>query len=180
MNYQNLPDLMQAYANYDLVELLSELTVKQRNAIARIIQHHHVEGKPMADLFRGEDKICAETVYYRRGSVDPDTGQQKNVGWIHQPKFKQALDESVRQVMRVRQEAEIHAIQKAIHLASKGTPLMIKKMLQIANDSERASDQIAAAKAVVDFATKHGAIDQLNKDESTSMLEDWWKAAAED
>lgn len=93
MSFAKIPDRMVGYATYELTEKLLALSVQQRAAIDRIVQHVYIDNRPLAELFRGDDKICAETNYYRRGAIDPETGGWKTKpGWAHDKEFVDALD----------------------------------------------------------------------------------------
>ena len=79
MVQNRIPDPMAGYLTYELSEALGKLTPQQRAAIARIVEHHFIANRPLSELLHGDNRICSEIVYYRKGTIDPDTGEARRV-----------------------------------------------------------------------------------------------------
>lgn len=165
---------MVGYATYELTEKLLALSVQQRAAIDRIVQHVYIDNRPLAELFRGDDKICAETNYYRRGAIDPETGGWKTKpGWAHDKEFVDALDAAARLALAVRTKEEYAALATAKRRARLAAPGVVDSLVGVATLGE---DRLraAAGKVILDYA---GAPDNEQADAVTSDEVDWWKAA---
>lgn len=187
MSFSRLPNQMLGYATYELSEKLAKLSTDQRNAINRIVQHVYIENRPLSDLLFGDDKICSETNYYRRGILDEETGQwKKRPGWGHDKAFQDALGEAVRLALGAKQREELKAVEDAVRRSKLSSPGIINEMVSIATGLETFEgveyprlvankDRINAAKVVLDFATKEQASGQASTAESAE--DDWWKAA---
>lgn len=175
MSFDKLPDRVAGYATFELAEKLIRLSPQQRAAIDRIVQHVYLENKPWAPLFQGQDKICGEANYYRRGALDPDTGGWKTrPGWAHDKEFVDALDTAARLALQVRSREELVALQTAKRRARLAAPGVVGGLIMIAGDSEKDSDRVNASKVVLDYA---GAPDSEAGDSVTTDEQDWWKAA---
>lgn len=174
MSFDKLPDRVAGYATFELAEKLIRLSPQQRAAIDRIVQHVYLENKPWAPLFQGQDKICGEANYYRRGALDPDTGGWKTrPGWAHDKEFVDALDTAARLALQVRSREELVALQTAKRRARLAADSVIGSLVGVAtlgDDKLKA----AAGKVVLDYA---GAPDSEAGDSVTTDEQDWWKAA---
>src|SRR5687767_5591079 len=104
---------MAAYATWELAEKLAKLSAPQRDAIDRIVQHVYIENLPWAALFRGEDRICAETSYYRRGKVDEETGKRVKPGWGHDDDFQDALDHARKLALSAQERERLGWLRRA-------------------------------------------------------------------
>lgn len=186
-----LPDRVAGYATYELVERLAQLTPQQRAAIDRIVQHVYIENCPLAQLFRGDDRICAEPKYYQRGVIDEETGRWvRRPGWHHDKVFQDALAEAVRLALLVRTREELRAMQSAARAARLAMPRVITGALEMANAElinkdgkpeprgTEDKDRLAAMKFVYEVA---GATSETGADAVTESAEaDWWRAAEGD
>ncbi len=175
MSFETLPDGMVGYASYELAELLARLTTRQRDAIGRIVQHVYIANRPWAELFRGEDRICPEAAYYRRGVVDERSGARKGCGWGHDPKFKAALDHAVKLALAAQQRQRLGRLQRAKEYAEQAAGPMVQVWVNVATfglDERARSD---AAQKVIDLAFK-GAGEQT--DSGATLEADWWAAAS--
>jgi len=193
VSFAKIPDRMAGYATYELTEKLLVLSAQQRAAIDRIVQHCYIDNRPMAELFRGEDKICAETNYYRRGAIDPDTGGwARKPGWAHDKEFVDALDTAARLALAVRTREEIAALATAKRRARLAASGVISQLIDIATQSVAQplpdgrvkmlnrmtddKDSVAASKVLLDYA---GTGEAEQADAVTSDETDWWKAASD-
>ena len=186
------PDAMAGYLTYELSQLLGKLTAQQRGAVARIVEHHYIANRPLAELFRGENPICAERRYYGQGRVDPETGKAHDVGWSHQPDFVAALDMARRLALQTRVNEETHAVKEAVRRARLAAAPIIGKLAQIALGPGRTKtiddkgqifisgepienrDRIAAGKYLMDVALKNTEFGERPTD--GDLADDWWKA----
>lgn len=168
---------MGGYITHELAEALTGLTGPQRAAIARIVQHHYVEDRPLADLFRGEDKVCSEDAYYRRGRVDPETGQAKRVGWSHQPAFAEALQMAARLALQAREREELHGVREAVRQARLAASSIVGTLARDAVFSKAPVDRTRAGKVLLDIALKNTEFGERPSD--GDLADDWWKAAEE-
>lgn len=190
------PDAMAGYLTYELSQLLGKLTAQQRAAVARIVEHHYIANRPLAELFRGENPICAERRYYGQGRVDPETGKAHDVGWSHQPAFADALAMAARLALQTKQNEEINAVREAVRRARLAAAPVIGKLAQIAIGPGQTKtimpdgsivvtgkviedrDRIAAGKYLVEVALKNT---EFGERESTDGLEsDWWRAVEDE
>lgn len=163
---------------YELAEALGQLTAQQRKAIARIVDHHFVQNKPMAELFRGDDRICAEARYYRRGRVDAETGKASEVGWSHQKGFTDALAMAARLALQTRVNEETHAVKEAVRRARLAAAPIVAGLVRIAANADADKDKIAASKEVLGIALKNTEFGDRPTD--GDLADDWWKAAEGD
>ena len=179
MSFARLPDNMAQYATYELAELLAQLTAAQRGAIDRIVQHVYIDNRPWADLFRGEDKICAEVTFYRRGFLDEETGEMSRVGWSHQPIFQKALQEAVRLALQAGEREQLHHLQKAKRRAVEKAKSAVDTWVGIMEDTEFALRvrRMKAADRVKQLAFHNEGTDE---DESSGAAGDWWGAAIDE
>lgn len=166
---------MAGYLTHELAEGLLLLTAQQREAIARIVDHHYVQNRPLADLFRGENPICAEERYYRKGSVNPETGRGRGVGWSHQAAFVEALAMAARLALQTRQNEETHAVREAVRRARLAASSIVGSMASDAVFSAEPVDRARAGKIVLDIAIKNTEFGERPSD--GDLADDWWKAA---
>lgn len=173
MSFSVLPDRMVGYATYELAERLASLTTQQRAAIDRIVDHVYIRNEPLADLLRGDDKICSERRYYDKGIMDPETGHwRKRPGWHHDPAFQAALNEARRLALVARTREELSAWQEAKRTARLATPLVVAGLVTITEEAE-AKDRVAASKILLDYAKP----DETILESETNDEADWWEAA---
>lgn len=166
---------MASYATYELSEALAKLTVPQRAAIARIVEHVYLNNKPMADLFKGSDRICAETSYYRRGKLDEETGRWLiKPGWGHDEQFQAALIMASRLALQSRTNEELASLATAKRKARLAAPDVVDRLISISRSADKDAARVNAAKTLLDYAAADagGAVN-----EETNEAEDWWKAA---
>lgn len=168
---------MAGYTTYELSLLLGKLTGPQREAIARIVPHCYVENKPLAALLSGENKIVSEATYYRKGTVDPETGQAKNVGWSHQAAFVEALDMARRLAIATRIGEETHAVQEAVRRARLAAAPIMTGLVRIAANADADRDRIAASKEVLGIALRDTQFGDRPTD--GDLADDWWRAVEE-
>jgi hypothetical protein len=168
---------MATYATYELAEALFTLTPDQRRAIARIVEHHYVQNKPLGDLFVGDNKICSEDAYYRKGRADPDSGRMKRVGWSHQPEFASALQMAAGLALRTRQVEETNAVREAVRRARLAASSIVGTIASDAVFSVEAADRTRAGKVILDIAIKNTEFGDRPSD--GDLADDWWKAAEE-
>lgn len=159
-----LPADMASYATYELVERLAVLTTQQRAAIARIVEYVYIQNKPLADLLRGEGKICSERRYYT-----------KDGGWHHDPEFQAALKESARLALQARTREELTALANAKRKARLNSDDIVDQLLNVARYGEKGSERVAASKVLLDYAEPDPATAQPADDAAA----DWWEAADE-
>lgn len=173
MSFSKLPNRMAGYATYELAQMLMVLSAKQRDAIDRIVQHHYVEGRPLAELFRGDNKICTENNFYKKGKVNED-GQLVGAGWNHQKPFLDALSEAARLALQTIERENlqklVRAKQKAIDHAERAVDALIDVMERNKNGLAR----VNAADKVLGLASK-GV--ETPEDAPGSEAADWWAAA---
>ena len=112
--FEGFPSRMAGYVTYELSLKLAVLSTQQRAAIDRIVAHVYILNRPLSELLRGDDKICGEERYYRRGKLDEETGRWvRPPGWHHDKPFQDALGEAVRLALQARSREELVAIQNA-------------------------------------------------------------------
>jgi len=151
-----VPDSMARYATYELSEHLRQLTPAQRDAIGRIVQHHYIDNRPMAQLFTGDGAVCSENTYYKRGFQDRETGEWRKVGWSHQEAFTEALDMAARLAIQQREGEELAVVRETVRRARLASAPVIGQLIRIASDGdEKAGDRISASKVVLDLATRN-------------------------
>ena len=188
MSFGKVPDRIAGYATYELVEKLLLLSPQQRAAIDRIVQHVYVDNQPIAALFRGDEKICSEANYYRRGIIDPETGGWRTrPGWAHDPQFVDALETAARLALQVRSREEYAALATARRRARLASGAVVGEMVSIATGKQMIGsvvvdrhsddkDRIQASKLLLDYA---GKPESEPSDTVTSDEADWWKSADE-
>jgi hypothetical protein len=168
---------MAGYATYELALKLAALSTQQRAAIDRIVEHVYILNRPLAELLRGDDKICSERRYYGHGKLDEDTGRWLTPpGWHHDKAFQDALGEAVRLALQTRSREELAAIQDAKRRSRLASPNIVEELITIATRRRAAEDRdsITAAKTLLDY----GAVaDSSEPATATSAAADWWKAA---
>lgn len=170
-----LPDAMLGYATYELAELLGKLNSQQRAAVGRIVEHVYIANRPLSELLRGDDKICTESNYYRRGKIDPDTGQlATKPGWVHDPAFVEALSAARRLAIAARTREETTALAEAKRRARLATPGVVDGLQRIVERGEKDSDKVSASKVILDYAG------QPEGEGVASEASDWWEAAEDD
>lgn len=173
---EQLPDGMLGYATYELAELLGQLNQSQRAAIGRIVEHVYIANRPMSELLRGDDKICGEAFYYRRGKLDPDTGAwARKPGWAHDEAFAAALAAARRLALAARSREETAALAEAKRRARLATPGVVQRLEDIVQASEKDSDRVNASKVILDYA---GQPDEAGQGESSAEA-DWWEAVGD-
>ncbi len=178
---------MVGYATYELTERLMALSAAQRAAIDRIVQHVYIENHPLADLLLGDDKICSDANYYRRGVLDEDSGRWKvKPGWGHDKLFQDALADAVRLALGAKHREEVRALEDSVRRSRLSSPRVIDGLVNIALAVEEFDglevpretadkDRIAAAKILLEHATKAPESSPNAPGDSDEM--DWWKAA---
>lgn len=173
MSFTVIPDRMVGYATYELAERLAALTTQQRAAIDRIVDHVYVRNQPLAELLRGEDKICSERRYYDKGEMrEADGSWVRRPGWHHDPVFQAALKEAVRLALMARTREELNAWQEAKRTARLATPLVVAGLVMITEGAE-AKDRVAASKILLDYAKP----DETMMEPETDAEQDWWETA---
>lgn len=175
MSFDRLPNRMAAYATWELAEKLAKLSPQQREAIDRIVQHVYIENLPWADLFRGEERICAETNYYRRGRIDPKTGRMKNVGWAHDKDFQEALDHARKLALSAQERERLGWLRRAKERAEERSLQAVNMWVQVMTTSGNDFARVDAAAKVVDLAFKGSGSEQT--DTGAGLEADWWAAA---
>lgn len=176
MSSSVLPDRMVGYATYELAERLAALTTQQRAAIDRIVDHVYVRNLPLAELLRGDDKICSERRYYDKGEMRAADGSWvRRPGWHHDPVFQAALKEAVRLALMARTREELAAWQDAKRRARLATPTVVDGLISIAAIAE-AKDRVTASKIILDYAKP----DDVTIESETDAEQDWWEAAEHD
>ena len=165
---------MAGYLTYELSEALGKLTPQQRAAIARIVEHHYIANRPLSELLHGDNRICSEIVYYRRGTTDPDTGEARRVGWVHQPEFVDALAMATRLALQTRVNEETHAVKEAVRRARLAAAPILSGLVRIAAQADSDRDKIAASKEVLGIALKNTEFGDRPTD--GDLADDWWKA----
>ena len=178
MSFKLLPDTMARYATYELAQLMGELTTGQRAAIKRIVQHVCIQNRPIAHLFQGDDKICAEHTYYRRGYVDEESGELRKAGWIHQPKFARALEMATRLALQADESEDLYRLRKAKRRAIEEAKDAVNTWVGIMGDeTQPAKDRNDAAGQVLDLAFRNVG---TGEKEIHGAASDWWEAAFDD
>lgn len=175
MSFRSLPDSMTGYATHELVELLRKLTPAQRVAVGRIVQHVYVDNKPWAHLFVGDNAICREATYYRRGKLDEETGERTNPGWNHQPDFQRAVETAARLALQVQSAEDLHRLRQAKRKAIDRAESAVEQWVSIMRYSQMDFARIQAAGEVVKLAFR----DEGSNEEETGVAGDWWQAALE-
>ncbi len=168
---------MATYATYELSEALLTLTPDQRRAIGRIVDHHYVQNKPMGDLFKGDNPICSEDAFYRKGKADPETGKMRRVGWSHQPAFSEALKMAAGLALRTRQVEETNAVQEAVRRARLAASSVVGTIASDAVFSAEPGDRTRAGRVLLDIALKNTEFGERPSD--GDLADDWWKAVEE-
>lgn len=174
MSFRVLPDRMAGYATWELAERLAKLTTQQREAIDRIVQHVYIDRGPWADLFRGDDRICAETSYYRRGKLDDGDGKRVKPGWGHDPDFQEALDHARKLALSQQQSERMGRLNRAKQYAEMAAAPAVQTWVNVMAFSIDDRARIDAAAKVVDLAFD-GAGETT--DTGASLEADWWQAA---
>ena len=178
---------MAGYATYELAVKLAALTPQQREAVGRIVQHIYLDNRQWSQLFTGDDRICAEANYYRRGAIDPATGGwAKRPGWGHDKEFQDALGEAMRLALQSKSREEMDAVATARRRARLATGAVIGELVSIATGRQVSQtgavilregddkDRIAAGKVILDYA----GVDVSEQGQGEQSEEaDWWKAA---
>jgi len=145
---------MARYATYELSEHLRQLTPAQRDAIGRIVQHHYIDNKPLAQLFTGDGAVCSENTYYKRGYQDPDTGEWRKVGWSHQEAFNEALDMASRLALQAEQGEDLQKLRKARAKALNHAEAAVDTWISVMQASPNDSARNEAARRVLELAHK--------------------------
>lgn len=191
MSFAQVPARMAGYATYELAVKLAALTPQQREAVGRIVQHVYLDNRQWSQLFTGEDRICAEANYYRRGAIDPTTGGwAKRPGWGHDKEFQDALGEATRLALQSKSREEMDAVATARRRARLATGAVIGEMITIAT---KVQDQVLPSGRVVSIARgaedkdsiaaanillRYAAVDVAEQGQGEQSEEDdWWKAA---
>lgn len=171
-----VPDSMAGYATSELAEKLTVLTTNQRVAIARMVTHVFIENKPLAELFRGEDRICSESSYYRRGRLDESTGGWAvKPGWGHDKAFQDALSEAARLAIQAHTREEMTALQTAKRRARLAAPGVVDQLVHLSQAADKDAARVAASKVILDYAEVDAT--RPGDDKATDEANDWWKAA---
>lgn len=176
MSFRVVPDRMAGYVTWELADKLANLRPQQREAIDRIVEHVYLQNGAWADLFRGDDPICTEANYYKRGHLDEATGEWRKVGWAHDPAFQDALTHAVKLALTSKQRERLGWQQRAKMRAESAAEDMVNVWVRVANTSELDFAKIQAAEKVLDLAFK-GSDGQ--SDMGASVEADWWSAAGE-
>lgn len=173
VSFTRLPDRMVGYATWELAELLGKLTGPQRDAIDRIVQHVYIENLPWADLFRGDDRICAETSYYRKGKID-DEGKRVKPGWGHDEDFQAALKEAMSLALQAKERERLGLLNRAKRYAEQAAGPAVQTWVNVMafGVDDRARNE--AAQKVIDLAFKGSGPEQGNA--AASVEQDWWAA----
>lgn len=179
MSFGTLPDGMVGYATYELAEMLGKLTPRQRAAIDRIVQHVFINNQPWAGLFRGDDKITSEASYYRKGKVDPETGERSGFGWGHDPKFLEALDAAKRLALAGQQRESLGHLQRAKRYAEQAAGPAVQTWVHVMAFGNDDAARIKAAQAVIDLAFK-GSDEGEQTNTGAGVEADWWAATEGD
>lgn len=161
---KTLPAAMADYATYELVERLAALTTQQRAAIARIVEHVYIQNKPLADLLRGDQKICSERRYYT-----------KQGGWHHDPAFQAALKAAAQLALQARTREELTVLASAKRKARLNSDDIVDQLLDVARHGEKGSERVAASKVILDYAEPS----QAEAEPTDNAAGDWWEAADE-
>ena len=171
-----IPGRMANYATYELSLLLMALTTQQRAAIDRIVQQIYIDNRPLAELFRGDNRICTEAKYYRRGVMDEETGGWRlSPGWHHDKAFQDALKEATRLALAVRTKEELAALATAKRRARLAAGDIVFNLLGIVHAGDKDSDRVNAGRTLLDYAETDVADETGSA--ATDEASDWWKAA---
>ena len=185
-----------------VIERLDELTHQQRAAIPRIVLAL-LEGRGIASLLRGPDKICSQTTYWRRAKPPVHSA-----GWAHQPRFQRAMaaalddlrlrtetdvvEESVQRIrarLRRHDEWADETAALGIDAAKRLEDLMLGRTTvqivgddglvssQLLEDPRHARTMVAAAKALND---REGRLYEQDKSRADKLLAEKESAAAAD
>lgn len=172
-----VPDSMARYATYELSELLLTLTTGQREAVGRIVEHVYINNRPLGHLLDGDDKICSERTYYKRGILDTETGEFRNPGWSHQPAFTQALEMAARLALQTQESEDLHRLRKAKRRAIEKAESAVNQWVDVMEHSELDFARIQAAGEVVKLAFHNPDSDEA---ENHGAAGDWWQAALDE
>lgn len=165
---------MAGYATWELAEKLAKLRPQQREAIDRIVQHIYIENGAWADLFRGDDAICTEANYYKRGKVDGE-GRHSKMGWAHDPLFQDALGHASKLALSAQERERLGWLRRAKSHAESEADNAVGTWVRIMN-ARMDAVAVDAAQRVVDLAFK-GAGEST--DSGAGIEADWWEAAGE-
>lgn len=99
----------------DLLDKLSALTARQREAIPRLVRAL-ADGRTMRELLRGPDRICCWSTYYKPGR-----------GWYHNEAFREALEQARREYDAARLKT---AVEEAAATLRRTTPLAARVLEQ--------------------------------------------------
>jgi hypothetical protein len=168
---------MAGYATWELAELLGQLTPRQRAAIDRIVRHVYINNQPIAHLFRGDDRICPEAAYYRKGKADPETGKRSGFGWGHDPDFLAALESAKRLALATQERERMGHLQQAKRYAEQAAAPAVQVMVNVMTFGVDDAARINAAQKVIDFAFK-GSGEQTHT--GAGVEADWWAAVGDD
>ena len=185
-----------------MIERLDQLTNQQRAAVPRLVLAL-LQGRGVAALLRGPDKICGHTTYWRKANPPIHAA-----GWAHQPRFQRAVraalddlrlrtetdvvEESVQRIRaRLRQHDEwadetaalgIDAAKRLEELMLGRTTVEIvaddgSVSLALLEDPRHARTMVAAAKALND---REGRLYEQDKSRADKLLAEKESAAAAD
>jgi len=124
----------------ELLNLLAPLSPKQRQGLVRIIEAD-LAGEPLVRLFHGEDRICAESTYYRA----------KPPGWHRQAKFQAALHAARETAWAFSMQ---HAVQEAVQILTVAAPLAARELQRQIRAGEKDTDRRDASKTVLNRLEK--------------------------
>ncbi len=190
MAKDRLPDAMMRYMTSELAEALAGLSQPQIDAIHRIVASGHLAEEPLAPwrMFTGEDAICSQTTWFKRGIADAETGRWlpgHRPGWSHQKAFVDALQMAKRLARRLHLQEALAAVNESVRAAQMASPSVMRNMVKLATaqavnkDGElepvlgvEHKDQVAAAKVVLGYAKPDGVAS-----EEEDAAGDWWAAA---
>lgn len=173
-----IPDSMAAYATYELSELLRRLSPAQRNAVGRIVEHVYLNNRPLAHLLDGDDKICNENTWYKRGTLDEETGEWRNAGWSHQKPFTDAVDMAARLALQTQESEDLHKLRKAKRKAIDKAESAVEVWADVAKNGDNEFARIQAAGELVRLAFQGNETDDQAEGRGTAG--DWWKAALDE
>lgn len=191
MSFDRVPDRMVGFATYELAQLLAKLTAPQRAAIDRIVEHVYIRGGAWGDLFRdlpaidisaehplgrpAIPRICADTSYYRRGTVDPETGRRGRPGWGHDEDFQAALKMAAELALAAQSRERQAQLQRAKRLAESNAADAVQAYIDVMSDGRVEFARIEAATKLLELAFRG----EGDRDQSAGRgdANDWWKAA---
>jgi hypothetical protein len=127
-----LPD----WVTEELLDLLGPLTPKQRQGIIRIVEAD-LAGESVVSLFRGSNRICAESTYYRA----------KPPGWHRQEGFQAALKAARETAWAFSMQ---HAVQDAMQILTVSAPEAARELQRQIRAGEKDVDKRTAANSVLD------------------------------